>query len=91
MEVKKEDIMAPDKRERLKTIIDREKLNLYNAEGCPACGKKFTLGDPVVLACGAWEGEPKYIHEDEAIYDKATATYFERRCYASRKGSEKSL
>jgi hypothetical protein len=45
----------------------------------------FTLGEPVVLACGAWEGKPKYIHENEAIFDEATSTYFERRCYASRK------
>jgi hypothetical protein len=35
-----------------------------------------------VLACGAWEGKPKYIHENEAIFDEATSTYFERRCYA---------
>jgi hypothetical protein len=51
-----------------------------------ACGRKFALGEPVVLACGAWEGEPKYIHENEAVFDKATATYIERRCYESRKG-----
>jgi hypothetical protein len=43
------------------------------------------LGEPVVLACGAWEGAPKYIHENEAVFDEATATYFERRCYESRK------
>ena len=77
--------MSPDERRRLKTIMDLEKLNSSNDEGCPACGRKFTLGDPVVLACGAWEGEPKYIHENEAIFDEATATYFERRCYESRK------
>ncbi len=71
---------------RYKTIIDLEKLNRLNAEGCPACGRKFTLGEPVVLACGAWEGEPKYIHENEAIFDSASGTYFESRCYASRKG-----
>jgi hypothetical protein len=71
---------------RLKTIIDLEKLNSLNEEGCPACGRKFTLGEPVVMACGAWEGQPKYIHENEAIFDPATSTYFERRCYESRKG-----
>ena len=71
---------------RLKTIIDLEKLNSLNAEGCPACGRKFALGEPVVLACGAWEGPPKYIHENEAVYDTRTATYVERRCYeAGRK------
>ena len=67
-------------------IIDLEKLNRFNAEGCPACGRKFTLGEPVVLACGAWEGEPKYVHENEATFDAATSTYIENRCYASRKG-----
>ena len=45
----------------LKTIMDLEKLNTYNAEGCGACGRKFTLGETVVLACGFWEGV-KYIH-----------------------------
>ena len=77
--------MARSGKNRLKTIIDLEKLNRFNDEGCPACGRKFTLGEPVVLACGAWEGKPKYIHENEAIFDEATSSYFERRCYASRK------
>jgi hypothetical protein len=68
--------MSSFEKNRLKTIIDLEKLNSLNEEGC----------EPVVLACGAWEGKPKYIHENEAIFDEATSTYFERRCYASRKG-----
>ncbi len=72
-------------RGRQKTIIDLEKLNTLNAEGCPACGRKFNLGEPVVLACGAWEGAPKYIHENEAVFDPQTATYVERRCYESSK------
>ena len=66
-------------------IIDREKLNTYNAEGCAACGRKFTLGEIAVRACGAWEGPPKLIHENEAVWDEASATFFERRCYESRK------
>ena len=78
--------MAQSDKKQLKTIIDLEKLNSLNAEGCPACGRKFTLGEPVVLACGAWEGKPKYIHENEAIFDQASSSYFERRCYESRKG-----
>ncbi|MGD8989829.1 MAG: hypothetical protein PVI00_00110 [Desulfobacterales bacterium] len=78
--------MTQADRDRFKTIIDLEKLNRFNAEGCPACGRKFTLGEPVVLACGAWEGEPKYVHENEATFDAATSTYIENRCYASRKG-----
>jgi len=67
------------------TIIDLEKLNSLNAEGCPACGRKFNLGDPVVIACGAWDGPPKYIHENEAVWDTKTAAFMERRCYASQK------
>ncbi len=64
-----------------KIIMDLEKVNTYNEEGCPACGKKFSLGDTAVLACGAWDGGPKYIHENEAVFDKKTATYIERRCF----------
>ena len=77
--------MTSDKRKRHRTIIDLEKLNRLNEEGCPACGRKFTLGEPVVMACGAWEGPPKYIHENEAVFDKKTESFFERRCYESRK------
>jgi len=59
--------MAPS---ALKIILDLEKVNTLNAEGCPACGRKFSLGEMAVLACGAWEGGPKYIHENEAVFDK---------------------
>ena len=70
-------------------IIDLEKLNTLNAEGCAACGHKFNLGDTVVKACGAWEGPPKFIHESEAVWDKATAGFIERRCYeSSRRGND---
>ncbi len=68
-----------------KFIIDLEKINTLNAEGCPACGNKFVLGETVVYACGAWEGGPKLIHENEAVFDKRTLSYFERRCYEARK------
>ncbi len=64
-----------------KRILDLEGVNALNAKGCPACGKKFSLGDTVVLACGAWEGPPRYIHESEAVYDPKSRTYVERRCY----------
>jgi len=77
--------MISHKRKKHQTIIDLEKLNRLNEEGCPACGRKFTLGEPVVMACGAWEGPPKYIHENEAVFDERTESFFERRCYASRK------
>jgi len=77
--------MTTDAKKRQTFIIDREKLNIYNAEGCAACGRKFTLGETVVSACGAWEGPPKLIHENEAVWDEESATFFERRCYESRK------
>jgi hypothetical protein len=34
----------------------------------------------VVLACGKWEGK-RYIHEDEAIFNKKTSSYYEKRYY----------
>lgn len=64
--------------------MDLEKLNTYNAEGCGACGRKFTLGETAVLACGFWEGT-KYVHEHEAVFDPKTSAYYERKCYAARK------
>jgi hypothetical protein len=66
-------------------IIDLERLNTLNAEGCASCGRKFTLGETVVKACGIWEGPPKFIHESEAVWDPATSEFIERRCYESRK------
>ena len=67
-----------------KIIMDLENLNTYNAEGCPACNQKFTLGDMAVLACGFWEDGMKYIHENEAVYDTQSALYYERKCYAQK-------
>ncbi|MCP4629666.1 MAG: hypothetical protein GY850_40090 [bacterium] len=77
---------AADKK-RNTFIIDLEKLNSLNAEGCAACGRKFTLGETVVKACGAWDGPPKLIHENEAVWDNSSATYIERRCHDSRKSN----
>jgi hypothetical protein len=67
-----------------KTLVDLEKLNTLNPEGCPACGRKFELGELVVPACGNWEGEC-YIHEDEAIFDRKTTAYYEQRYYETMK------
>jgi len=67
-------------------LIDLEKLNTLNAEGCPACGKKFTLGETAVVACGAWDGGSKVIHENEAVYDPETDEFVGRRCYEARRG-----
>lgn len=71
--------METKKKHRI--LIDLERLNRLNAEGCLACGHKFTLGDEVVLGRGKWQGF-KYIHENEAILDRETDTYYERRHYA---------
>lgn len=68
--------MKPTKQ---KIMLDLEKLNSLNAEGCSACKRKFTLGETVVLACGSWRGA-KYIHENEAVFDKRTSAYYERKC-----------
>jgi hypothetical protein len=67
-------------------IVDLEKLNTLNDEGCAACGGKFTLGETIVRACGAWDGPPKFIHANEAVWDGHTSTFIERRCYESKKG-----
>jgi len=69
---------------RSKALIDLEKLNTLNPEGCPACRRKFELGEPVVLACGNWEGE-RYIHEDEATIDRKANAYYEQRYYETMK------
>ena len=42
-------------KDKFKMMLDLGKVNELNAEGCAACGRKFTLGETVVLACGAWE------------------------------------
>ena len=61
-------------------LIDLEKLNTLGAQGCPACGRTFELGEVVVLARGNWEGR-KYIHESEATFDKNTGLHYERGYY----------
>ena len=69
-----------------KFLVDLAKLNELNADGCAACGRKFALGETVVYACGAWEGGLKPIHENEAVFDRKTSSYVERRCYNARRG-----
>jgi hypothetical protein len=77
-------MMGKDIQKQFKTIIDREKL--MTVKQCAACGKPFTLGNPVVLACGAWEGPPKLMHENEAVFDYNIPGYVERRCHEASKG-----
>lgn len=74
--------MPIGERGKWKTIIDREKL--MQLKTCPACGKPFSLGDPVVLACGAWEGPPRLIHENEAVYEEKTQIFMEQKCAEAR-------
>ena len=69
---------------KLRVLIDLEKLNTLNREGCLACGKKFTLGEEVVFARGKWAGF-KYIHENEAVFDEKTNEHYEKRYYATMK------
>ncbi|MBW1898220.1 MAG: hypothetical protein JRI61_04085 [Deltaproteobacteria bacterium] len=64
-----------------KMLLDLQKLNELNSMGYAG---KFCLGDTVVAACGDWTGGAKYILEHEAVYDKMTNTYWERRCYEGR-------
>lgn len=75
--------MQTEERYKLKTIIDREKL--MNHKTCWSCGHPFNLGDSVVLACGPWDGPPKWIHENETVFDKETSSYIERKCFEGRK------
>jgi hypothetical protein len=63
-------------------LLDLQKLNELNTEGYAG---KFCLGDTVVLACGGWQGGPRFIHAHEAVFDKMTDSYWERKCYQARK------
>jgi hypothetical protein len=72
-----------ERRKKHRIFIDLERLNRLT-EGCLACGHRFSLGDEVVLARGKWQGF-KYIHINEAVFDKATDTHYERRHYATMK------
>ena len=73
------------RKRELKILKDLEKQNRLNAEGCLACGKKFSLGDEVVLARGKWKGY-KYIHKNEAVFDKHSNEHYERGYYRIKKG-----
>ncbi|MBW1860066.1 MAG: hypothetical protein JRI70_08340 [Deltaproteobacteria bacterium] len=74
-----------ERKREFKVLIDLEKQNRLNTEGCPACGKKFSLGDEVVLARGRWHGY-KYIHQNEAVFDKHANKHYERGYYRTKKG-----
>lgn len=65
-----------------KIIIDRAML--MTLKTCPVCGCKFNLGEPVVLADGSWRGPPRWIHEEEAVFDRKTNRYVESRLIEDR-------
>ena len=76
--------MSENFKQNTKYIVNLNMLNTYNEKGCESCNRKFNLGDTVVLACGGWADDgAKLIHENEAIFDKKTNTYFERLYYQS--------
>lgn len=77
--------MKDSLRKKQTFLIDLEKLNTLNETGCAACGRKFTLGETAVMACGLWEGGPRVIHEDEAVWEAQTGSFVERRCFESRR------
>ena len=65
-------------------LVDLDILNTHNGKGCEACNQKFNLGDTVVMACGSWTDECiKLIHEQEAVFDDNTRTWYERSFYRS--------
>jgi hypothetical protein len=68
-----------------KMILDLGKLNALNTRGYAG---KFCLGDTVVLACGAWSDGPRWLLEHEAVLDRRTGTYFERRCFKARQAAQ---
>jgi hypothetical protein len=74
-----------ERKREFRVLINLEKQNRLNAEGCLACGKKFSLGDEVVLARGRWQGY-KYIHQNEAVFDKHANKHYERGYYRTKKG-----
>jgi hypothetical protein len=63
--------------DRSKGIVDREML--MHLKTCAACGRKFNLGEPVVLACGQWDGPPRWIHAEEAVWNPQTGIYVDRQ------------
>jgi hypothetical protein len=53
---------------------------LMNLKRCAACGKKFNLGEEVILACGPWDGPAQWIHPEDAALDPQSGTYVARQC-----------
>ena len=67
-----------------KIVLDLEKLNELNSGGYAG---KFCLGDTVVLACGPWPDGPRWVHADDAVFDRKRGLYVDRSCHGA--GREK--
>ena len=67
------------------TDPEMEKDPFAQSIECRICGKKFSLGEEVVLARGKWQGY-KYIHKNEAVFDKHANKHYERGYYRTKKG-----
>ena len=73
------------KRQKLKTIMDREMMSASPV--CPACGRNFSMGETVVPACGNWGDSPRWVHEQDAVFEESSGAFYERKCYEARKKS----
>lgn len=67
-----------------KILVDLGILNRLNDSGYAG---KFCLGDTIVLACGGWEGGPRYVHDHEAVFDPSINSFVERKCHEARKAT----
>ncbi|MFH1156145.1 MAG: hypothetical protein V1793_20250 [Pseudomonadota bacterium] len=70
-----------NKKEQFKSMVTLNMMNSREHSTCAFCGHRFSLGEPVVLASGGWHGGPRLVHERDAVYDRASGTYVERRCF----------
>lgn len=70
--------MPSDPVYRWETVVGREML--MDIKTCASCGRKFNLGEPVVLAVGTWGGPPRWIHQEDAVFDRERQSYIERKC-----------
>jgi|GEM_PF-356869 len=64
-------------------IMNLEMFNRTDSQSCPACGKKFSLGESVVLAAGDWRDDLRLIHEKETICDIGSGRHVVRDHFVS--------
>ena len=68
-------------KDNLRTLVTLDMMNSRDRSSCAFCGHKFGLGEPVVMAWGPWGREARLVHERDAIFDKASGSWVERRCF----------